>query len=721
MKAKTRNQTILLVLGLAVLVCLPGTGQTADVRQISPAQQTRQPVQKLQPRTLQPAPSVQTSVPTITSVKPEQPTLTAGGKAVSVTLTGTKLNLITSVQILFDCTIVTNVTAQLGESAPTSRQVTLTAKSGAPAGKYQVRLLAGSEVIDLNTKVVSVIVKAPPARAIKPDRDRKKSQKVPSTRIKASPEKIRAESGKPSQTIQPPSPGLFTEKTTQGTSPSRDMESTGIPAETSGAVADRSTERLSASKPSDTVMIDTVPLPEKTISGPTRAVPQTPTTGEAEETRMQPLKAPVPLTDTSGAKKMAIIQDRAVRERVEMKEGLKPRSGISTPLIKPQEPSTSSVRIPTPQMAERRQIPSGVVTVPLTAHITEPNKNTVWFKGVEVPIKWEAGFNQPLSALGENVSIHLQREHPQLGLQTHVITWKTPNDGEYIWRASWEAYTIKGSHPWLDWSQFKLSEEDIDVPAGPDVGGGYQIRIIYNMTSFFDFESIESGVFNISMPTYTWDITSPNDSNVWETGKTYTISWNGGPEGDVAVDVVERRESGETGVPFKFYVIESLAVEPNNHSYTWTIPENWNPALEYYINLTDQSSGRVRARRFMIVNKVNIISPNGGETYITGPEKNIPINFDWDYGEYKIVILKENREITHKFCRWDMWNPRSCSVVIDNSILFPAGSDYQVKVVPTKIRKHPSSNLISTEYLNSGLQSHLEDTSDATFSIQNSE
>ena len=158
MKAKTRNQTVLLVLALSVVILPPGTGQATDVRKVAPAQQTRQPVQTIQPRPLQPAPSFRIPLPVVQSVTADHPTLAAGGEPVTITLTGNSLNLITSVQVVQNGQAVPNLTARLGAAAAASRQVTLNAQSGAPSGKYQVRLLAGEKTVDIPLDIVTVTV-----------------------------------------------------------------------------------------------------------------------------------------------------------------------------------------------------------------------------------------------------------------------------------------------------------------------------------------------------------------------------------------------------------------------------------------------------------------------------------------------------------------------------------------------------------------------------------
>ena len=348
MKGKTPTRIILVVLALSILICLPGTGYPADVPQLSPTQQTREPIQTIQPKSLDSTPVVQTTVPVVQSVAPEYPSLTAGGKPLTVTLAGSNLNLITSVQVIQSGQVVSNVTASLGTSAANSRQVTLTAQNGAFPGEYQIRLLAGEKTVDLNTTLVSVIVGGSP--------------------------------------VQTPSSGVIAGKTTQGFSPATD-----ILTERSGASTDRSAVKLPDSKPSDTVMIDTVPLPEKpataepgsrlpdsnkvdtlkidTVPLPEkpipelrRAKPQVPATDQVE---MQPLRAPIPQTDTSGTRQLAISPAEESVRHLDIKEGLQkvPTRKPNT-LQKEQEPSSASNLIGQEQFTEPNPLPSGTAAKP---------------------------------------------------------------------------------------------------------------------------------------------------------------------------------------------------------------------------------------------------------------------------------------------------------------------------------------------------------------------
>jgi len=321
-----KNDFMKIIVSLVVsgVFCLSiATIHAADIRQLSPTRKTTTL------KRLRMTPSA--VVPSVQTVTPGDPSLIPGGKPVTVTLSGSNLNLITSVQVISDDEAVPHITVQLGDPVFTSRQVTVSAQAEAPTGRYQIRLLAGSNSIDLNTEVVSVIVSGPP--------------------------------------FQSPTSGVIAGKTARGISPARDMESTGLLAQRSGAVADRSTGRLPDSKPSGTVMIDTVPLPEKpasalptsrlpgsdkagtlkidtvpvpekTVSGPRMITPETTPTEKGEGTEVQPLRAPGSWTDTGDAKQYAAT-------------GAEPRDAAGKTTTGPSPVTTSLLDKATPYSASK--------------------------------------------------------------------------------------------------------------------------------------------------------------------------------------------------------------------------------------------------------------------------------------------------------------------------------------------------------------------------------
>jgi uncharacterized protein (UPF0264 family) len=88
-------------------------------------------------------------------------TLTAGGGAASVTVYGSNLERITSAQVLLNNQRATGVSATLGSASSTSRTITLSAAANAKAAtNCQIRLIAGTQTINMPVSVFSITVKS---------------------------------------------------------------------------------------------------------------------------------------------------------------------------------------------------------------------------------------------------------------------------------------------------------------------------------------------------------------------------------------------------------------------------------------------------------------------------------------------------------------------------------------------------------------------------------
>ena len=115
------------------------------------------------------------SLLTIQSAKPNPAILKAGGPAVAVTISGTSLGLITAIQVVTKGEVSTSFDVGMGSGSGSSRSFNLKAKANAPAGRYQLRIIASAQRVDLPESVASVEVhvgsavrtasrqKAPPA------------------------------------------------------------------------------------------------------------------------------------------------------------------------------------------------------------------------------------------------------------------------------------------------------------------------------------------------------------------------------------------------------------------------------------------------------------------------------------------------------------------------------------------------------------------------------
>jgi hypothetical protein len=79
------------------------------------------------------------SLLTIQSAKPNPAILKAGGQAVTVTLSGTSLGLITAIHVVMNGEVSTCFEVAMVSGSGSSRSFDLKAKADAPAGLYQLR------------------------------------------------------------------------------------------------------------------------------------------------------------------------------------------------------------------------------------------------------------------------------------------------------------------------------------------------------------------------------------------------------------------------------------------------------------------------------------------------------------------------------------------------------------------------------------------------------
>jgi hypothetical protein len=154
MKAIIRRITVGMLVLSVTICCQVSDLQAADA------------VRTLQPR--QSIPTARTQVPqlvvTLVSVSrasKARVSLIPGGKE-TLTLYGSGLDAVSSAAVLSSGGMeVPNIEAQAGSGSSASRTLTLTAETSAGAGNYQVRLVAGTQTINLPATVLSVAVNAP--------------------------------------------------------------------------------------------------------------------------------------------------------------------------------------------------------------------------------------------------------------------------------------------------------------------------------------------------------------------------------------------------------------------------------------------------------------------------------------------------------------------------------------------------------------------------------
>ena len=113
-------------------------------------------------------------------------------------------------------------------------------------------------------------------------------------------------------------------------------------------------------------------------------------------------------------------------------------------------------------------------------------------------------------------------------------------------------------------------------------------------------------------------VTAPNGGEQWEAGKTYDITWTSA--GVLGTGQIELLKGG--------VVVEEIATgfEIADGTYAWTIDESTPADTDYGIRITshanavatDESDADFRILPFGLQPSVQLLEPNGGETWVAG-------------------------------------------------------------------------------------------------------
>jgi hypothetical protein len=253
--------------------------------------------------------------------------------------------------------------------------------------------------------------------------------------------------------------------------------------------------------------------------------------------------------------------------------------------------------------------------------VTSPAASEQWQEGTEHQILWSS------TDCGGRVRIDLVR----LDQDCSTLAEETANDGSFAWSAT------------------RCGEEE----------GGYWIRVT-------DLDSGSSGAsmgnFSIVPEPCTLELTSPDGGEVWTVGTEQTILWTqsncGGP---VRIELL----SG--GIACRVITLTT----PNNGSYPWTVERCGVAEGGYTVRITDLETGTtsVSAVPFAIPLppcRLTLVSPNGGESWVEGSDREIVWTSDNCVGPIQVDLLRdgvpcatiaEGAADTGSL----LWNPRKCA------------------------------------------------------------
>ncbi len=175
--------------------------------------------------------------------------------------------------------------------------------------------------------------------------------------------------------------------------------------------------------------------------------------------------------------------------------------------------------------------------------VTSPNGGESWLLSETREITWLA-----TGTTGPSVSIELMRRSSS----DRIIIPSTPNDGSFSWT----------------------------IPADIEPGSDFRVRV----TSLADpsIEDVSDANFSISRPsTGSVTVISPNGGETWIRGTSREITWTSdGPAGDSVAIELFRGGSFDSTI---------TSITPNNGSFSWTIPADLEPGVDFRVRVTSLS------------------------------------------------------------------------------------------------------------------------------------
>jgi hypothetical protein len=175
------------------------------------------------------------------------------------------------------------------------------------------------------------------------------------------------------------------------------------------------------------------------------------------------------------------------------------------------------------------------ITPPPTITVTSPNGGESWQAGTIHTITWTSSY------AGDGVDIELYLNDQYL----LTIATDTENDGL------------------SDWT----------IPSTQEPASDYQIRI--SSTTYPTILDVSDGYFTIVAPP-SITVISPNGGESWTAGTVHDLTWTSqGVTGDVSIELYKGGSCVST--------IDAL--DPNDGSYTWTIPTDLTAGTDYSVRI----------------------------------------------------------------------------------------------------------------------------------------
>ncbi|MCZ6702131.1 MAG: T9SS type A sorting domain-containing protein, partial [Ignavibacteria bacterium] len=211
---------------------------------------------------------------------------------------------------------------------------------------------------------------------------------------------------------------------------------------------------------------------------------------------------------------------------------------------------------------------TGIITV------ASPNGGESWLAATTQTITWTDN-------ISENVKIELFKG----GVFHSSIINTTSSDGSKTW----------------------------DIPFGIESGLDYQVKI----TKIDDDSTYDFSDANFEITGFTVTVNTPNGGEIWLDTEDHIIEWTSNLTGNVEIQL------------FKSGVFRSTIVSSTNNdgSHSWNIPGSIESGSDYRVQIASVNDGSIYDQsdsNFNIISdNITLVSPNGGENWMTGTTQNI--------------------------------------------------------------------------------------------------
>jgi hypothetical protein len=184
-------------------------------------------------------------------------------------------------------------------------------------------------------------------------------------------------------------------------------------------------------------------------------------------------------------------------------------------------------------------------------------------------------------------------------------------------------------------------------------------------------------------------VTSPNGDEKWESGTTHKILWQytGNPDAYVKIQVFKN------GAPGRIISSQTSIGSGGNGSYSWSIPANQAPGLEYRIKVTSKkntSDNDMSNGNFSITApprpSITITAPNGGDSWQTGTSQTIQWTYTGNPGAFVKIQLLRGATVSRTISNKTPIGNNGTGLLI---WLLPsrqvAGDNYKIRVTSTNL------------------------------------